>query len=226
MSIQRKTPLILAGGLALAGLGTPEFWPAAADAVAINRVSMDQVYAGEQDAAGVPDAPSSAAGRACNVFKTVVSSCRRQLRNDDAPVALEDPEKGAWYAGHVETAYKYYERAFNHDHDRAVTLKGKREAVKRAFLPYSDDSLLEYLPDLPEEFKDEVRTLLVAQGEAVTETRRVFREDYQKKDEQRKDKALRQLEHFLGICGGTLKLGSMPENEDEFVKRIFETIPK
>lgn len=33
MSIQRKTPLILAGGLELAGLGKPDFWPVAAKGI-------------------------------------------------------------------------------------------------------------------------------------------------------------------------------------------------
>lgn len=36
MSIQRKTPFVLCGGLALAGLGTPNFWPVSVDAVQIS----------------------------------------------------------------------------------------------------------------------------------------------------------------------------------------------
>lgn len=39
MSIQRTTPLILSGGLALAGLGTPNFWPTTCEAIKVNKTS-------------------------------------------------------------------------------------------------------------------------------------------------------------------------------------------
>lgn len=53
MSVQRKSPLKLCGGLALAGLGTPSFWPTAADALQITG-GIKQVGGAEGPNRGLP----------------------------------------------------------------------------------------------------------------------------------------------------------------------------